>query len=173
MTYEELHPRYSERFFQRVEAAVKYPIATILQWWTMQPETLRRSVLGGIPNCTSYNLVNAWNLLPLAAKLKIEKAYGKSIRGGTPMNHTHATRAEERVCEAQAEELANAPRFTAAQIEKYIAAGGVICPACGSDDIGGASIAIEAGCAFQNVSCNVCDAEWTDEYKLTGITEAQ
>lgn len=86
--------------------------------------------------------------------------------------HAHASRAEERVCEAQAEEKANREKFTTAQVEKYIASGGVICPACGSHDIGGASIGVEAGHAFQNVSCNDCGADWTDEYILTSITEA-
>ena len=44
------------------------------------------------------------------------------------------------------------------------------CPYCGKDDIEGGSIEIDAGGASQEVSCLVCDEEWTDQYTLSDVT---
>lgn len=52
--------------------------------------------------------------------------------------------------------------------EEYAAKKGGCCPFCGSGAIEGAFIEIEANWAFQRVSCNECDKEWTDTYILTG-----
>ena len=54
---------------------------------------------------------------------------------------------------------------------KYLAHGGIHCPACLSEDIVGDSFNVEEGYCTQEMSCNACDATWTDEYELTGITD--
>lgn len=41
------------------------------------------------------------------------------------------------------------------------------CPKCGSTEIDGASVTIDNGTAYQSVSCNDCEAEWLNEYKLS------
>ena len=50
----------------------------------------------------------------------------------------------------------------------YAAEGGSRCPFCGSTDLTGHSIDVEAGGASQRVDCNVCDRSWFDCYTLTG-----
>ena len=52
--------------------------------------------------------------------------------------------------------------------KEYISKGGVLCPNCGSWDIAGGGVDIDAGIAWQEISCNSCNAEWTDTYRLTG-----
>lgn len=51
---------------------------------------------------------------------------------------------------------------------QYLAKKGVHCPFCGSDEISGESINVDAGAAEQEVSCLVCGAQWTDTYLLAG-----
>lgn len=63
--------------------------------------------------------------------------------------------------------------ITKEQEKKYIKEFGAVCPVCGSDQIEGGSIDIDNGMAYQNCYCNDCQEEWTDEYSLTGITEAE
>lgn len=53
-------------------------------------------------------------------------------------------------------------------VEDYVGAGGARCPHCGEADITGASVIIEAGAAYQAVTCSRCEAEWVDQYKLVG-----
>ena len=53
--------------------------------------------------------------------------------------------------------------------DQYVATGGTKCPFCGSEDIEGTSIDVDAGIASQEMSCNECDEGWTDEYTLTGF----
>lgn len=52
--------------------------------------------------------------------------------------------------------------------EEYIAHGGTRCPFCGSLDIEGQEVNIDAGQAWQDVLCNRCHKEWQDTYTLTG-----
>lgn len=52
---------------------------------------------------------------------------------------------------------------------KYVEQGGTRCPCCGSDDISGNEWNADAGYATQEVGCNNCNAEWLDEYTLTGV----
>jgi len=52
--------------------------------------------------------------------------------------------------------------------EEYLAYGGNHCPACGDPDISGDEVTVDAGYAWQEVTCNACGAEWTDQYKLVG-----
>ena len=53
--------------------------------------------------------------------------------------------------------------------EEYVMQLGERCPECGSEDIR-ATEQVEScsRAAYQNVTCNVCGADWTDEYKLIG-----
>lgn len=53
----------------------------------------------------------------------------------------------------------------------YIASGGTKCPFCGSYDITGGSVEIDAGIAWQEVSCSGCEKTWRDDYSLVGFTE--
>lgn len=53
--------------------------------------------------------------------------------------------------------------------EEYLAHDGVRCPFCRSRDIVGESVEINVGSATQDVYCNVCEAEWYDEYKLVAV----
>lgn len=55
------------------------------------------------------------------------------------------------------------------KLDEYKAAGGNICPCCKSCDITGEMVEIEAGTAWQHVSCNDCGAAWRDDYTLTGF----
>ena len=56
------------------------------------------------------------------------------------------------------------------RIDTYLKTGGVQCPDCNSPDITGSQFDVDAGFCYQNVSCNACGAEWTDEYELTTVT---
>jgi hydrogenase maturation factor len=60
-------------------------------------------------------------------------------------------------------------KLTEVQIKKYVDGGGVRCPFCSGDDIVGQSVQIEAGAAWQDMSCSDCNAVWTDSYKLVGV----
>lgn len=60
---------------------------------------------------------------------------------------------------------------TDAQIAKYVAHGGIHCPACLSGDIVGDSFDVNEGYCTQEMSCSECGATWTDEYELTGVTD--
>lgn len=62
---------------------------------------------------------------------------------------------------------------TTEQKQQYIANGGTRCPSCGSEDIVGEDISVEEGIATQEMSCNICDLEWSDVYHLTSITDRQ
>lgn len=56
--------------------------------------------------------------------------------------------------------------------DKYLDAGGALCPFCGGPDIEGGSIEIEGQQAWQNVTCNNggdCEGEWTDTYELVSV----
>ena len=44
---------------------------------------------------------------------------------------------------------------------------GLSCPSCGSSSIQGGFVEIEAGRAYQEMSCTECDATWRDVYELT------
>ena len=61
--------------------------------------------------------------------------------------------------------------LTTEQIKKYVEEGGVSCPGCGSEDIVGGDISVDTGIASQEMSCNECDLEWTDQYTLTGVSQ--
>lgn len=53
----------------------------------------------------------------------------------------------------------------------YVAEGGGVCPACGSNQIEGDSTEIDGASATQEVSCLDCSASWKDFYKLAGYLD--
>lgn len=52
--------------------------------------------------------------------------------------------------------------------EEYARTGGVCCPVCGEHAIEGGPIEIDAGGAWQNITCTECESTWTDQYNLCG-----
>lgn len=58
-------------------------------------------------------------------------------------------------------------------VEQYVSKRGAKCPVCRSPELDGGSVEIDAGTAWQKVGCNSCNAEWTDQYQLTGYTDLQ
>lgn len=59
--------------------------------------------------------------------------------------------------------------MTEEQISKYIAAGGVSCPHCGSTDLDAKGVQVDAGQATQEVMCSDCGQGWQDVYTLTHV----
>jgi hypothetical protein len=53
--------------------------------------------------------------------------------------------------------------------ERYLRAGGGVCPVCQSSDITGDSIEVDGNGASQDVTCAECEAHWLDCYTLTGV----
>ena len=51
--------------------------------------------------------------------------------------------------------------------ELYVAAKGLYCPCCNSIDVSGGQVQVEAGIAWQEVTCSDCGASWNDQYTLT------
>ena len=55
--------------------------------------------------------------------------------------------------------------------KEYVEKGGLRCPYCNRSDIEGDLIVeTDVGIAWQNMSCIDCNAEWRDEYSLTGYS---
>lgn len=59
--------------------------------------------------------------------------------------------------------------LTQEQKRVYMESGGGVCPFCGSDEISGDSVDIEAQQAWQNVDCQACGQSWRDVYKLAFV----
>lgn len=55
----------------------------------------------------------------------------------------------------------------------YVLDGGVNCPRCGSLDIAGGFVEVEAGSAYQKVVCMACGKSWKDIYKLVAYEEEE
>lgn len=51
----------------------------------------------------------------------------------------------------------------------YLESGGVKCPYCGSEDITAGEYRADGSLIWQDVLCNDCGSEWTDEYRLQGV----
>lgn len=51
----------------------------------------------------------------------------------------------------------------------YLANCGTKCPHCGSAELTGRALEVDAMIAWQPMSCETCGASWTDLFKLTGI----
>jgi len=75
---------------------------------------------------------------------------------------------EEPTFEADSAIKGESPNQTQRQIIEYKKTPSH-CPDCHSGEIEGGSVDIDAGVATQKVVCNVCDAVWTDIYKLTSF----
>lgn len=56
--------------------------------------------------------------------------------------------------------------ITPEQSAAYVASGGDSCPICRDNQIEGGHILIDAAYAYQDCSCNACEATWTDRYQL-------
>lgn len=56
------------------------------------------------------------------------------------------------------------------QQQAYLDHLGTQCPHCGSGNICGEALDVDADMVMQPVSCHACGASWTDEYKLTGFS---
>ena len=63
--------------------------------------------------------------------------------------------------------------LTPEQIQKYVEDGGVHCPYCGSTDLDCSLMNQDGPIAFQEISCNGCDKQWTDIYKLVDMTPTE
>lgn len=59
--------------------------------------------------------------------------------------------------------------LTTEQKQKYMEAGGLVCPVCGCANISGGFVEIQGGQARQNVSCTECAAHWRDVYTLAFV----
>ena len=53
--------------------------------------------------------------------------------------------------------------------KEYIEEGWAHCPRCKSDQIEGHDFDFEGNFVYQNVTCNACGLEWTDQYLLSFI----
>lgn len=54
-------------------------------------------------------------------------------------------------------------------VRDYIAGHGSHCPYCGGSEIEGDSVNIEAGCAWQGITCLECEQTWQDVYFLGAV----
>lgn len=55
---------------------------------------------------------------------------------------------------------------------RHIQAQGAKCPVCQKDNISGDNFDIEEGTVLQEMYCEDCEAEWTDEYHLIRYTRS-
>uniref|UniRef100_A0A6M3M5T5 Uncharacterized protein n=1 Tax=viral metagenome TaxID=1070528 RepID=A0A6M3M5T5_9ZZZZ len=54
---------------------------------------------------------------------------------------------------------------------EYVNSGGTSCPYCGSQEIQGGFIEVDAGSAWQSIDCLECGKGWKDIYRLVDIEE--
>ena len=57
--------------------------------------------------------------------------------------------------------------------KKYLDAGGVLCPYCGSEDITAEPMESDGNEAWCDVSCKNCEKTWKDIYHLVDIIESE
>lgn len=55
------------------------------------------------------------------------------------------------------------------EVKWYLDHKGVKCPKCHSSDIEGQEVTVEAGEAYQDVSCSECGYRWQDVYQLVDV----
>lgn len=55
------------------------------------------------------------------------------------------------------------------KVKEYVDSKGLSCPYCGSGDLIGGSVTVDAGHATQEVQCGLCGRSWDDVYTLTGL----
>ena len=46
-----------------------------------------------------------------------------------------------------------------------------VCPVCGGADITGGETNVDSGSAWQEITCENCNATWNDVYTLTGYAD--
>ena len=63
--------------------------------------------------------------------------------------------------------------MTEEQKEKYLKQAGTKCTYCESEDLLASGITNDSSCAWENITCETCHKEWTDEYTLTGVEDIQ
>ena len=59
--------------------------------------------------------------------------------------------------------------ITKETVEAYVAGGGIGCPVCRSRDTEGGPVEIDAGRAYQRLTCLACGACWQDGYTLDSV----
>ena len=59
--------------------------------------------------------------------------------------------------------------MTEEQRAMYLANNGVKCPYCNSDKIEGHQVDVSYGSVYQEITCQDCGEDWTDEYKLNNV----
>jgi len=59
----------------------------------------------------------------------------------------------------------NPPKF----LHKYFEHSGCVCPFCGKEGVQAGDNDFEGNYVWQNVSCDECGKEWTDQYRMDGI----
>ena len=64
-------------------------------------------------------------------------------------------------------------KLTQEQKKAYMEGGANLCPFCKSADITGGSIDIDGREAWQEVSCNECNEQWRDVYKLAFVEDSE
>lgn len=62
--------------------------------------------------------------------------------------------------------------LTPDKAREYLNSDGVNCPYCGSTDITGRALDMEAGVVTQTIDCASCNEQWNDIYTLVGIADA-
>jgi transposase-like protein len=55
--------------------------------------------------------------------------------------------------------------------QEYLDHGGTKCPHCGSLNLTGDHVQVDAGTAWQDIICDDCGKEWQDTYTLTGFAD--
>jgi len=58
--------------------------------------------------------------------------------------------------------------LSAQQVSNYLSNSGR-CPVCGSGNIEGSHMEADCDSAWQNVTCQDCEANWDDIYRLVGV----
>lgn len=53
--------------------------------------------------------------------------------------------------------------------KEYLDECGQVCPHCSSINLSGDHVQIDAGSAWQDITCDDCGKEWQDTYTLTGF----
>lgn len=53
---------------------------------------------------------------------------------------------------------------------EYVEHRGLMCPVCKSENIEAEEVNIDAGTAWQEISCKNCNSRWEDSYTLTGYS---
>ena len=61
--------------------------------------------------------------------------------------------------------------LTDKQEQAYLDKGGSRCLVCSSVDIEARQTDADGSQIFQQVICNDCDSEWTEYYKLSGVSD--